>query len=79
MEIVLKNTKNLEEKIVHHVEEAASRNDSYLTLYASESIIKKVNLTVRSMNLGRVEYGDKDLHVTNLGVYIQIKKIDKYV
>jgi hypothetical protein len=79
MEIVLKNTNKLEEKVVKHVEEAARRDDSYLTLYASDSIIKEVNLTLRGMNLGRVEYGKSDLHVTNLGVYIQVKTIDKYV
>lgn len=79
MEIVLKNTDKLEEKIVGHVEEAASRDDSNLVLYAAESIIKEVNLTLRGINLGRVEYGEKNLHVTGLGVYIQVKLIDKYV
>lgn len=79
MDIVLKNTNNLEEKVVKHVEEAASINDSYLTLYAADLIIKEVNLTIRGMNLGRVDYGKNELHVTNLGVYIQVKTIDKYV
>tara|TARA_R110000744_G_scaffold162080_1_gene278684 strand:- start:619 stop:858 length:240 start_codon:yes stop_codon:yes gene_type:complete len=79
MEIVLKNTNRLEEKIVGHVKEAAGRDDSNLVLYAAESIIKEVNLTLRGMNLGWVEYGDKNLHVTGLGVHIQVKLIDKYV
>ena len=79
MEIVLKNTNRLEEKIVGHVEEAAGRDDSNLVLYAAESIIKEVNLTLRGMSLGWVEYGNKNLHVTGLGVHIQVKLIDKYV
>ena len=79
MEIVLKNTSKLEEKIIKHIENAARKDDSYLTLYAADSIISEVNITLRGMNLGRVDYGKNDLHVTNLGVYIQVKKIDKYV
>jgi hypothetical protein len=79
MQIVLKNTKNLEEKVNKHAEEAASRNDNYLILHAANSIIKEVTLTVRGMNLGWVEYGPEQIFVSNLGVYIQIKPIDKYV
>lgn len=79
MQIVLKNTNNLERKIVKHIEEAASRDDSDLILYTADSLLKDVNLALRGMNLGRVEYGDKNLYVTNLGVYVEVRLIDKYV
>lgn len=79
MEIVLKNTNNLQEKIVQHVEEAASRDDDFLILYAADSIIKEVTLELRGMNLGRVDYNKNELFITGLGVYVSVKPIDKYV
>lgn len=79
MEIVLKSTKGLQEKIVRSIEEAASRDDSYLVINVDKSMFKEVNLELRGMQLGPVEYSKSTMYVTGLGVYVKLKEIDKYV
>ena len=78
MVVVLKNDKILEEKIVSLIEETASKGDAILTLLVDEKIYDTVNLTVRSMNMGSVKYGQETLFVTKLGVKLEVKKVDKY-
>ena len=79
MEVVLKNNKNLAKKIVSLIEETADNNDNLLTLVVDDEIYKSINLELRGMNLGFVNYGKERLFVTKLGVNIELKKVAKYV